>query len=300
MSLSDLRGIDISSWQNGISAAAINSVEFAIFKISEGQSWVDPSFDEFYRMATIPVGAYVFSHAVTEDAARLEARKAISLLYGRKLPLGLYMDVEDSTQLALRDSQLTAVVKAFCDEVRSAGYKPGAYGSTGQLWAKVGPSFLGDDVIIWGACWGMEPKISLDIWQYTDHASIAGYSNGVDGDEALSERFIAMVNGEAQPDPTPEEPDPEPDAPGVDTFTISGGPGLMHGDTGDAVKALQGELIAQDYNCGGKRDWRGAETPDGIFGNFTQEAVRSFQRKRNLPVTGIAEHDTRKALLGVI
>ena len=287
-------GIDISSWQNGISASAINSVEFAIFKISEGQSWVDPCFDEFYRMATIPVGAYVFSHAVTEDAARLEARKAISLLYGRKLPLGLYMDVEDSAQLALRDSQLTAVVKAFCDEVRSAGYIPGAYGSTGQLWAKVGPSYLGDDVIVWGACWGMEPKLSLDIWQYTDHAYISGYSNGVDGDRAMSARFLALING-SDPAPTPA-PTPEPVA---DNFSISGIPVLKKGYVSDAVKALQGELIAQGYPCGGKKDWRGAEKPDGIFGNVTEESVRSFQRSRNIPDDGIAGKETRKALLGV-
>ncbi len=300
MNISDLHGIDISSWQNGITAAALNKVDFAIFKIAEGQTWTDPCFDEFYALAKIPVGAYVFSHAVTEDAARREAKRAVELLKGRKLPLGLYIDVEDGAQLALSDSALTAVVKAFCDEVKAAGYIAGAYGSGGQLWAKVGPSYVGDDVIVWAASWGMKPKISCDVWQYTDHARIDGYNAPVDGDEALSERFIAMVNGEAQPDPTPAEPDPEPDAPTVDTFTISGVPVLMHGDTGDAVKALQGELIAQGYNCGGKRDWRGAETPDGIFGNFTQEAVRSFQRKRNLPVTGIAEHDTRKALLGVV
>ena len=292
MNISDLHGIDISSWQNGISAAAINSVEFAIFKISEGQSWVDPCFNDFYNMATIPVGAYVFSHAVTEEAARLEVRKAISLLNGRKLPLGLYMDVEDSAQLALRDSQLTAVVKAFCDEVRSAGYKPGAYGSTGQLWAKVGPSYLGDDVIVWGACWGMEPKISVDIWQYTDHASVGGMN--VDGDRAMSVRFLALLNS-TEPAPAPA-PDP---APVADTFSLAGIPVLKKGDVSDTVKALQGELIAYGYPCGGKKDWRGAEKPDGIFGNVTEESVRSFQRSKNLPDDGIAGKETRKYLLGL-
>lgn len=294
-----MKGIDISSWQNGITADALNKVDFAIFKIAEGQTWTDPCFDEFYALCQKPVGAYVFSHAVTEEAARREAKRAVAILKGRKLPLGLYIDVEDGAQLALRDSELTAVVKAFCDEVKAAGYIAGAYGSAGQLWAKVGAKYLGDNVIVWVASWGMKPKISCDLWQYTDHASIEGYNGPVDGDEALSERFIAMANGESHHDPTPAEPDPEPDAPAVDTFTISGVPVLMHGDTGNAVKALQGELIALGYNCGGKRDWRGAETPDGIFGNFTQEAVRSFQRKRNLPVTGIAEHDTRKSLLGI-
>ena len=75
--ISDLHGIDISSWQAGISAAAINSVDFAILKISEGTTWVDPQFDKFYSAATIPLGAYVYSHALTEETARQEARKAV-------------------------------------------------------------------------------------------------------------------------------------------------------------------------------------------------------------------------------
>lgn len=292
-------GIDISSWQNGISADAINSVEFAIFKISEGQTWVDPCFNSFYEVARIPVGAYVFSHAVTEEAARLEARKAISLLNGRKLPLGLYMDVEDSAQLALRDSVLTAVVKAFCDEVRSAEYIPGAYGSTGQLWAKVGPSYLGDDVIVWGACWGMEPKLSLDIWQYTDHVSVGGMN--VDGDRGMSERFNALVSGQGDPQPTPEPtPEPQPEPPTDGTFSLDGIPILKIGDTGAAVVAMQGELLANGYSCGGKKDWRGAEKADGIFGKVTKESVAAFQTAHNLPGTGIVDQKTRAALMGVI
>lgn len=292
--MAELKGIDISSWQNGITAAALNKPDFAIFKITEGQTWTDPCFDEFYALCQKPVGAYVFSHAVTEDAARREAKRAIQLLKGRKLPLGLYIDVEDAAQLALRDSELTAVVKAFCDEVKAAGYIAGAYGSGGQLWAKVGASYVGNDVMVWVASWSLQPRISCDIWQYTDHERIDGYNGPVDGDKAMSERFIQMINGK---DETPA-PEPEP-KPTVDTFILSGIPILMHGDTGDTVKALQGELIAQGYYCGGKKLALGAEKPDGIFGNFTQEAVRSFQRSRNLPDTGIAEHDTRKALLGL-
>ena len=294
-----MKGIDISSWQNGITAAALNKVDFAIFKIAEGQTWTDPCFDEFYAFCQKPVGAYVFSHAVTEEAARREAKRAIQLLKGRKLPLGLYIDVEDGAQLSLSDSALTAVVKAFCDEVKAAGYIAGAYGSGGQLWAKVGASYVGDDVMVWVASWSLQPRISCDVWQYTDHERIEGYNSPVDGDEAMSERFIALINGEGEtPVPVPTH-DPQTDAPAVDTFTISGIPILMHGDTGDSVKALQGELIAQGYYCGGKRLALGSEKPDGIFGNFTQESVRSFQRSRNLPATGIVDHDTRKSLLGI-
>ena len=271
-----MKGIDISSWQNGISADAINSQDFAIFKISEGRTWSDPCFNSFYGAAKIPVGAYVFSYATTEAVAREEAQKALSLINGRPLPLGIFMDVENPTQLALRDSELTAVVKAFCDEIRAAGYRCGAYGSAGQLWAKVGAKYLGDDVLVWAASWGSKPRFECDIWQYTDNATIDGYNGFVDGDEALSERFIALVNGtQPQPEPTP-------------TAEISGNlPTLKQGDTGDDVKLLQAVLTARGYDC----TWI-----DGIFGYRTRNQLTSFQHTRGLP-TGDCDNATWKELI---
>ena len=290
-----MKGIDISSWQRGMGADSLMTVDFAIIKISEGQTFTDPCFDEFYEAARsvgVPAGAYVFSHAVTEEAARAEANKALGLLKGRELPLGLYIDVEDGSQLALSDSKLTAVVKAFCDTVKDAGYIAGAYGSAGQLWAKVGPAYVGDDVIVWAASWGLKPKISCDVWQYTDHARIDGYNGPVDGDEGLSDRFISMCGGTYKPEPVIGQPQ-------EDTFTLFDVPVLQKGDVSNAVMAMQGELLALGYRCGGKRAICGHETADGIFGNVTEESVRSFQRSRNLPDTGKVDHDTRKALLGI-
>lgn len=302
-----INGIDISSWQRGLNVASLKSqgVDFAILKIGEGKTFVDPCFDEFYKSATsagIAVGAYFYSHATTEADAIADAKRALTLAGGVSLPLGIYMDVEEPAQMKLRDSELTAVVKAFCDTIRAGGYKPGAYGSLGNLWSKVGPSYLGSDVIVWVAAWSNSAPKMGDVWQNTDKAHFSGYSGNIDGDQALSARFIAMVNG-SSPEPTPAptpEPTPEPSpAPSDGTFSIDGIPVIKHGDTGDKVKALQGELIAYGYSCGGKKDWRGAEKPDGIFGNVTQESVRCFQRSRNLPDTGIVDKETRKALLGV-
>lgn len=259
-----MKGIDISSWQKGLVSLP---VDFAIFKISEGRTWSDPCFDDFYELAKregVPVGAYAFSYATTEEIARQEANKALSLLKGRDLPLGLYIDVESAEMLALSDSKLTAVVKAFCDTVRDGGYVAGAYGSSGQLWAKVGPSYVGD-IIVWAASWGAKPSVSCDLWQYTDNERISGYNGPVDGDEALSERFIAMVKGSA-PAPAP--------APTDDYIKIKM-PVVKYGDKGNAVKLMQTLLIMKGCSCG----WAGA---DGDFGPKTEGALVMFKSKNGL------------------
>ncbi len=265
--ISELRGIDISSWQAGMSAASLNSVDFAILKISEGQSWVDPQFDHFYDMATIPLGAYVYSHATTEAEAIAEAKKAVSLANGRNLPLGIYMDVEEQKQLALRDSELTAVVKAFCDTIKAGGYRAGAYGSNGNLWAKVGIEYLGADVIMWTAQWGGRPSKG-DIWQFTSSDKISGYAERVDGNKVLTERFARLIT-EDTPAPSPT---PEPTPTGGTCEVSATMPILKDGDKGYHVKLMQTALIGKGKNCG----WMGA---DGWFGEQTKIALYQFSGK---------------------
>lgn len=282
MNISDLRGIDISSWQAGISASALNSVDFAILKISEGTSWVDPQFDNFYLMAKIPLGAYVYSHATTEDEARAEAQKAIQLARGRALPLGIYMDVEEQKQLALRDSELTAVVKAFCDEIKAGGYRAGAYGSNGNLWAKVGVEYLGSDVLMWTAQWGGRPQKG-DVWQFTASDHLDGYGERVDGNKVLSERFARLVVDNPETDPSPE-PSPEP-SDGMVTVKL---PTLKYGDKGLHVKIMQTALIGKGFSCG----WMGA---DGDFGANTKIALYKF--KGGSDSTVVCDASTWKKLL---
>lgn len=278
MNISDLHGIDVSSWQAGLSAASLNSVDFAILKISEGKTWNDPQFDTFYAMAKIPVGAYVYSYAVTEADARAEARHAIDILDGRPLPLGLYIDVEEQRQLALRDSELTAVVKAFCDTVKEGGYRAGAYGSNGNLWAKVGVEYLGPDVMMWTAQWGGRPSKG-DIWQFTASDKIDGYLESVDGNKVLSERFAQLV---VQAEPTPA---PTPSPSGNVTLNL---PTLKQGDKGFHVKIMQTALIGKGYSCG----WMGA---DGDFGANTKIALYKF--KGGSDSTVVCDAPTWKKLL---
>lgn len=267
MNISDLRGIDISSWQKGMPAASLNSVDFAILKISEGLTWKDSEFDIFYESAKIPLGAYVYSHATSEHDAVAEAKQALALLGGRKLPLGIYMDVEEREQLALRDSVLTGIVKAFCDTIKEGGYRAGAYGSSGNLWAKVGPKYLGDDVIVWVAQWGGRPNFG-DLWQFSSSDRVEGFYGDVDGDKVLSERFGRLVvEAPSEPEPAPQEGDSD--------GTVIVLPVLRFGDRGLHVKIMQTALIGKGYSCG----WMGA---DGDFGSQTKIALYKFRKENGV------------------
>ena len=279
-----MKGIDISSWQSNLNLADLN-VDFAILKLSEGRTWADPSFDAFYGQAKVPVGAYVFSRATTVQSAEQEAEKALSLLHGRPVPLGVYLDVEAREQLALPDNQLTAVIAAFCNVIRQGGYKVGVYGSAGQLWARVSPLDLGD-VFVWIAQWSNNPpKQDCDIWQYTDHAHLDGYNGNLDGDKAMSDRFKALLGKEVN---VPTKDDSKDDFCEVSAKM----PVLSFGSKGLHVKLMQTALIGHGYNCG----WMGA---DGDFGQQTKIALYQFQQKNGIKTDNVCGQKTWKSLLDI-
>ena len=267
-----MKGIDISDYQRGLDLTTLKSqgIEFAMLKLGYGTTIIDSCFAQFFDTLArerIPVGAYFFSLATSEENAVRDARKALSIAGGRKLPLGLFMDVESREQLQMRDSRLTAVVKAFCDEVKAAGYLAGAYGSDLNLWAKVGPSYLGDDVLVWSAQWSVKPHIACDIWQTSETGHFIGYNGPVDTDESMSERFEALIKG-VSPAPAPT-PEPTP----TDDYIKIKMPVLKYGDVSDAVKIMQVLLEIHGCSC----VWN-----DGNFGPKTAGALSVFKSKKGL------------------
>lgn len=209
-----MKGIDISHYQNGLDMQSIRDAgfDFAILKISEGDRLADDSAPAFYmraREAGIPTGGYCYSHAASPEQARAEARFMIDRLRGFPMPLGLYMDVEEARQLALPEKELLETALAFCGEVRAAGYIPGLYGSEYSLWARLDPTRLDDDVLIWVAHYGKEPELPCDLWQSSDRGAVAGYAGFVDVDEARSTRFRKLAESGYAPLPSSAaKPDP--------------------------------------------------------------------------------------------
>lgn len=203
-----MRGVDISNHQAGLDLAKAKSagIEFAVCKLSEGRTYKDKQFDTFYQQARscgLPLGAYVYSHATTPDAAIAEANTALLLLGGRELPLGIFMDVETNGQMEIPPVQLKQTVMAFCQTIEAAGYRSGIYGSEYNLWARIAPADFSDS-LIWVAHYGRQPAFACDLWQRSDSGSFPGYSGPVDTDEVMSDRMKALVRDEHVPDPQPQ------------------------------------------------------------------------------------------------
>ena len=193
-----MRGVDISHYRTGLTIRQIRDAgnDFAIIKVTEGNFLIDSAAFGFYHEAFglgFPVGCFCYSHAATEDQARREAAFLLETINGFPMPCGVFLDVEAPEMLVLPDTLLEAVINAFCDAVRDAGYTPGVYGSEYNLWRKIDANALREDVVVWVAHYGKEPDMPCDLWQSSDTGRIEGYSGNVDADEVRSKRFEDMV-----------------------------------------------------------------------------------------------------------
>lgn len=90
------------------------------------------------------------------------------------------------------------------------------------------------------------------------------------------------------PAPTPAPAPPTPTTPAVPPLQLTYAGDLMHGASGEGVRALQARL----------RQLRYFVYPEetGYFGDATYGAVYTFQRDRGLPTTGVADQATVAAL----
>lgn len=214
-----MNGIDISHYQHGLDMGRLKdaALDFAILKITEGTYLIDGESGDFYmaaKAAGIPVGGYCYSHAHTADEARAEAAYLVKTLRGFPVPLGLFLDIEEPTQLMLPAETLNEIARAWCDEIRGAGYIPGIYGSEGNIWQKLNPNRLPHDCLVWVAHYGKQPDVPCDIWQSSDSGSVPGYDGPVDTDVVRSVTFERLVNT-GWPDEDDPKPEPAPDVSGA-------------------------------------------------------------------------------------
>ncbi len=172
------RGIDVSEWQDTINWSKVkkSNVDFAFVRISYGLNYMDKKYTYNMKQAEkvgIPAGTYVYSLATTTQQALKEAQLAIKKMDGYKVSYPVVYDIEYDKMRKLSSTQVANLAKAFCNEIRKAGYYPMIYCNVDWYdneidWSKL----TGYDV--WLARYGdniLAPSKSsykYTIWQATD------------------------------------------------------------------------------------------------------------------------------------
>lgn len=191
-------GIDVSKHQGEIdwSKVKTSNVKFAMIRAAyrgytEGNISEDVQFKNNIKGAYqngIKVGVYFYSSAINESEAIEEANYVLNLIkkYGFQncITYPIVIDVEDfegTRNYHLSVQERTNVVKAFCNTIEKAGYKPMVYSYTYFLENKLDMNQLTKyDTWIadyYGNTWYNRP---YTIWQYTDKGVINGIQGNVD------------------------------------------------------------------------------------------------------------------------
>lgn len=224
------KGIDISYCQPKVDWSKVDA-DFVIVRAGYGKysKQQDTMFESHYSGAKsrgIPVGAYWYSYAMSEDEARQEADACLAVLKGKQFEYPIYYDVEEKKQFDLGKEAVSAIIRAFLERVEAAGYWVGLYGSYSSL-----TTFTDEDIrnryAIWLAHWNVSKSPytgAYGVWQYG-----VGKTAGITGDCDLDYGYVDYpsqikakgLNGfgkpaddadkPVDPEPTPEPtPEPEP------------------------------------------------------------------------------------------
>ena len=136
-----MKGLDISSYQNGINFDAIKNAGINFLILRAGfTGWgtgvnynKDKSFEHFYNQSkshNIPVGAYWYSCANTKEKGIAEAKYMYeNCLKGNQFEFPIYIDVEDTHHQVGNKRGVTDAIIGFCEYLENLGYYVGIYAS---------------------------------------------------------------------------------------------------------------------------------------------------------------------------
>lgn len=186
-------GIDVSSYSGEIdwNYVAESGVTFAIIRAGgrgygdEGAMYSDESLTLNLSGASavgIKTGVYFFSQAVTAEEAEEEADYVLNLIDGRNVTWVAYdfehIKDDDARTDKVKDSEILALAQAFCDRIKTKGYKPLIYveAENSAVYKDVA------DIPLWIAQYEGTPEITeqVYIWQYSKTGTIDGVSGSID------------------------------------------------------------------------------------------------------------------------
>ena len=192
--IAERQGIDVSAFQGAINWQEVRAdgIDFAFIRAggsygSNGKIYDDDRFRDNMENAIangIDTGVYFFSQAVTPEEAVKEAEYTCRKLAGYEIKLPVVIDVEcpeGCRQSGITVEQRTAVIKAFCGEVKKQGYEPMIYSGLDLLESRIDMEKLAG-YKVWVAQYYKECRYQNDYvcWQYTDEGKVRGIDGYVD------------------------------------------------------------------------------------------------------------------------
>ena len=188
-------GVDVSAHNGKINWEKVSQkAEFAFIRVgysgwAKGETNADKKAKYNLSQANkykVPAGVYYYSQATNEKEAKKEAEFLLKKIKGYDVSLPVVIDFEYPTRGKKRIGRLhmahlskkekTAVINAFCDRVRKAGYTPGVYASTAVFESELNVKDFPKDVFIWVADYNKKNSYAgyYDIWQYTSKGTCKG------------------------------------------------------------------------------------------------------------------------------
>ena len=191
-----MRGIDVSKFQGDIDWEQVKAagVEFVILRLGirgygSGEVQIDERFYENYHGATsvgMKVGVYFFSAAIDEAEAIEEADYVLNALVDCPIEMPVVFDTEpiyydDARTDDLTPNELTAITKAFCERIRTAGYKPMIYANAKRFTTVLHLEEL-EEYDKWLADYRSVPDYpyAFKMWQFTEKGTVPGIAGNVD------------------------------------------------------------------------------------------------------------------------
>lgn len=188
-----MEGLDISTWQGknvNWDALAAAGTGFAMLRAGFGTT-PDNTFERNAAEANrvgIPIGAYLYSYARTEESAEREAEFLLETVKPFRLEMPAAVDIEDPLLETLGKERLTAAVAAFCRAVERRGYYAMFYTNLNWVKNKLDYEAL-KHYDFWLAQWNAEPTspYPFGLWQHTCTGAAPGVSGDVCRDRAYKD-----------------------------------------------------------------------------------------------------------------
>lgn len=172
-----IKGIDVSYCQTGFDFAAAKKAgcEFVIVRAGIGTR-TDTQLKNHMKNITknnLKYGFYWYSKALTVTAAKDEASACIKAIKNYSPDYPVFYDMEEQEQIEKLDNTArTAIITAFCEAIKVAGFKPGIYLNPSWLETYVDKTTLLKKYPLWLAHWTGSPDkpskydYGQTIWQW--------------------------------------------------------------------------------------------------------------------------------------